>query len=279
VSPADDAIVVYTSGTTALPKGVLHGHRAPALQSWRFARELGLDREDRVWSAFPLFWTAGFAMVMGATLAAGGCLVLQEQLEPGQALGLLEAERVTCAHGWPHQLSRLEEHPDWETTDLSSLRRVEAIGSFARHKTVTLGDTWSPRAAYGLSETFTIVSSTPAGAPAEDRAGHQGGMLPGNAVRILDPDSGEPQPPGVDGLIAVKGPTLMKGYLKVLPEECFDADGFFRRFLRGRIATYKRPRRVLFFDDEQLSLTGNAKIRAQALRQLALERMGQEIRE
>jgi acyl-CoA synthetase (AMP-forming)/AMP-acid ligase II len=292
-------------------------------------------------------------MVMGATLAAGACLVLQEQFEPGPALRLLEAERVTCAHGWPHQLARLEEHPDWETTDLSSLRHVEAISPFARHKTVRVAAAWSPRAAYGLSETFTIVSSTPADAPDEDRAGHQGPILPGNAVRILDPETGEPQDAGDDGLIAVKGQTLMKGYLKVLPEECFDADGFFRTgdagfvdeqgrlhwtgrtseliktgganvspvevetallahpglkaalvvgvpdprlgdivvvcavardgvaldekdvrgFLRGRVAAYKLPRRVLFFAEEQLSLTANAKIRTEALRALALERI------
>jgi len=70
-SPFDDAIVIYTSGSTGVPKGVLHGHRAAALQCWRFAQQLCLDPSVRVWSAFPFFWTAGFCMVMGGTLAAG----------------------------------------------------------------------------------------------------------------------------------------------------------------------------------------------------------------
>ena len=93
----DDALVVYTSGSTGKPKGVLHAQRAAALQSWRFVQHLRLDPTRRVWSAFPFFWTAGYCMVMGATLAAGACLVLQELFEPGDALALLEAERVTHA--------------------------------------------------------------------------------------------------------------------------------------------------------------------------------------
>src|SRR5205807_7159907 len=62
VSPFDDALIVYTSGTTARPKGALHAHRSPTLQSRRFAEQLCLDDEVRTWSAFPFFWTAGFCM-------------------------------------------------------------------------------------------------------------------------------------------------------------------------------------------------------------------------
>jgi len=353
VSPFDDALVIYTSGSTGVPKGVLHAQRPPALQSWRFAQQLCLDPSVRVWSAFPFFWTAGFCMVMGATLAAGGCLVLQELFEPGAALELLEKERVTSPHAWPHQLAALEEHPDWARRDLSSLRHVVSFTALGRHPTVMAEDVWSPRAAYGLTETFTIISSVPADTPAAERDGHEGAILPGNAVRIVDRDSGAPCPTGVAGEIRVKGPTLMKGYLKVAPEETFDTDGFFatgdagfvddrgllhwagrtndliktgganvspveienellrhpdlvsalavgvphdtlgevvvvcavahpgravdedgvRAFLRGRMASYKIPRHVLFFEEHDLVLTGNAKIRAEDLRRLAADRL------
>jgi fatty-acyl-CoA synthase len=356
VSPHDDAVVIYTSGSTGRPKGVLHGHRAAALQSWRFAEQLCLDPSVRVWSAFPFFWTAGFCMVMGATLAAGGCLVLQELFEPGPALRLLEAERVTSPHAWPHQLAALEEHPDWKERDLSSLHHVEAFVSFGRHPSVDVDDVWSPRAAYGLTETFTIISSMPADTPAPERVGHEGAILPGNAVRIVDTETGEALGAGDPGEIRVKGPTLMKGYLKVAPEDVFDADGFFptgdagfvddhghlhwvgrtsdliktgganvspveierellrhpglqsasavgvphptlgelvvvcavahrgldvdessvRAFLKGSIASYKIPRRVLFFEEDDLTLTGTAKIRTDELRRLACERLAAE---
>jgi acyl-CoA synthetase (AMP-forming)/AMP-acid ligase II len=218
---------------------------------------------------------------------------------------------------------------------------------------VHVDDTWSPRAAYGLSETCTIISSLPADTPRDIREQSQGAILPGNAVRIVDRDTGDALVAGVIGEITVKGPTLMLGYVKGLPEQCFDEEGFFhtgdagyvdddghlhwtgrmtemiktgganvspveieetllrhpalwaalavgipdeklgevvvvcavahdgvhvdeddvRSFLRGRLAAYKIPRRVLFFDERELSLTGNAKIRADELRKLAMSRL------
>jgi len=108
---------------------------------------------------------------------------------------------------------------------LSSLRQVEAFSSFGRHPSVHLDDVWSPRQAFGLTETFTIISSDPADTPRHGEALHSGHILAGNAIRILDPDSGRPQPAGVMGEIAVKGPTLMKGYLKA--DSVLDDDGFF----------------------------------------------------
>jgi fatty-acyl-CoA synthase len=352
VSQTDDAVVIYTSGSTARPKGVLHSHGGAVIQCWRFARHLCVDPATRAWSAFPLFWTAGFAMIMGGTLAGGGCLVLQEHFDAGEALRLLEAERVTAAHAWPHQLGEMEDHPDWTSVDLSSLRHVEAFSSLGRHPTVRVGDAWSPRQAFGLTETFTIISSDPADTPRSGEQLHAGHILPGNAVRIIDPDDGRPQPVGGVGGIAVKGPTLMKGYLKIL-DSPFDEDGFFhtgdagfvdeenqlhwtgrtsdliktgganvspveietlllhhpglkvahaigvpdpllgeivvvcavahdaagvdeqsvRQFLKRRVAAYKIPRHVVFVDEGELSLTGNAKIRTDALRALAVRRL------
>jgi acyl-CoA synthetase (AMP-forming)/AMP-acid ligase II len=355
VSPFDDAIIIYTSGSTAMPKGVLHAHRPPSLQSWRFVRHLCLDENDRTWSPYPLFWSAGFAMVMGATLAAGGCLVLQERFEATDALAALEEERITTPFAWPHQIADLEDHPDWHRRDLSALRHIESFTGWGRHPSVR-GVLWSPRAAYGLTETFTILSSLPADTPVEERTGNQGAVLPGMHVRIIDTRSGRAQPPGEEGVIAVKGTSLMKGYLKVSPEECFDEDGYFhtgdagfvdeqgrlhwtgrtddliktaganvspveietallehpglrvalalavphttlgemvvlaavaqqgasvteadvQEFLRGRIASYKIPRRVLFFEERDLVRTGNAKIKASELRSLAIDRLAAE---
>ena len=83
ITPADHALIIYTSGTTAGPRVSCTRIERPAIQSWRFAQQLRLEPSVRVWSAFPFFWSAGLVMVMGATLAAGGCLVLQEHLRAG----------------------------------------------------------------------------------------------------------------------------------------------------------------------------------------------------
>jgi fatty-acyl-CoA synthase len=227
VHPADDGLVIYTSGTTARPKGVIHRQRAAAIQSWRFAELLGLGPDDRVWTAQPFFWTAGLAMSLGATLAAGASLHLQESFDAEAALACFEAERITTVHAWPHQEKALAEHPDAARRDLSSVRKLRATSPLARLAGIEK-DEWGPDAAYGLSETFTIVAALHAAAPAERRRACHGAVLPGNLVRILDPESGCELPRGEAGEIAVRGPTLMRGYAKVEPELVFDAEGFFR---------------------------------------------------
>jgi fatty-acyl-CoA synthase len=65
VDPSDDGLLIYTSGTTGQPKGVLHTQRAAILQSWRFAEILHLEPDDRLYTTYPFFWTAGIAMSIG----------------------------------------------------------------------------------------------------------------------------------------------------------------------------------------------------------------------
>ena len=227
IAPADDGMLIYTSGTTAHPKGVLHMQRAPVIQSWRFAEVMRLEPDDRVWTAQPFFWTAGIAMSLGATLAAGACLVLQETFEPGPALELIERERVTVLHAFPHQEKALAEHPGVAARDLSSIRKTRFHSPLARLAGIEK-DEWGVDASFGLSETFTIATMLPSDTPAEVRRGSSGRALPGMEIAIVDPESGAPRAPGEPGEIAVRGATLMRGYYKVEPEHALDAAGFFR---------------------------------------------------
>jgi len=226
VHPSDEGVLVYTSGTTALPKGVLHDQRAPILQAWRFAEMLRFGPEDRVYTTYPFFWTAGIAMSIGGAFAAGACLLLQELFEAGAALDMIEACRATAVHAWPHQQKALGEHPSAVSRDLSSVRKVDFSAPIARLAGMQR-DEYGAGASYGLSETFTLASALPADAPAAERHACNGVPLPGNRLRIVDPETGEPLPPGAEGEIALKGPTLMRGYYKVPREQVFDADGFF----------------------------------------------------
>jgi acyl-CoA synthetase (AMP-forming)/AMP-acid ligase II len=226
VTPADDALVIYTSGTTERPKGILHYQRTPLIQSARFAEAMGLSAEDRVLSSQPFFWTAGIAMSLGASFAAGACLVLQEVFEPARALELIERERITALHAWPHQEKALGEHPDAARRDLSSLTKTRFSSPLARLAGIDK-DVWGMDASYGLSETFTIAAALPADSAAELRARSSGRPLPGLELRIVQPESGAPLGTGEHGEIVVRGSTEMSGYYKVEPEDVFDADGWF----------------------------------------------------
>lgn len=224
--PSDDGMLIYTSGTTAHPKGVLHFQRAPVIQSWRFAELMGLRADDRVFTAQPFFWTAGFAMSLGATLAAGACLLLQEIFEAAAALELIEGERATVITAFPHQEKAMGEHPSAAGRDLSAIRLSRFSSPLARIAGIEK-DEWGIDASYGLSETFTIAAMLPTDTPAEVRAASSGRALAGNEIIVVDPESGERLPAGSQGEIAVRGATLMRGYYKVDPALLFDADGFF----------------------------------------------------
>ena len=234
ITASDDAMIIYTSGTTSLPKGVLHMQRAPVIQAWRFAELMGLTTDDVIYTVFPFFWTAGICMSLGAGLSAGAVVLTDEAFDPGAALARIEAERATVVHAWPHQEKEMAEHPDAKRRDLSSARKIEFSSPLAPLVGLEK-DEYSTYASYGLSETFTICSALPASTPAEIRKPTHGKPLPGMEIRIVDPDTGEALPPGTHGEIAVKGRTLMRGYHKVDPGECFDANGFFRTKDAGMI--------------------------------------------
>ncbi|MEZ5504320.1 MAG: AMP-binding protein, partial [Halioglobus sp.] len=353
VFPADDGMIIYTSGSTARPKGVLHMQRAAVIQSWRIADDLRLSPADRVWTTYPFFWSAGICMALGATLATGATLVLQETFEPAAALRCLVDERVNATQCWPHQAKAMAEHPAYATCDLSRLdKEVYRL----QPDVAAAHDLWGTQGSFGMTETFTFTANLPADSPVELRRGTAGKPLPGMHVRILDTQTGAPLPVGEEGEIAVKGLTLMRGYYKVEPEASFDDEGFYhsqdgghldeagylhwtgrlsniiktgganvspleieeallsypnlrigiafgaphpvlgevivlcavamqgqqlvedeiRAFLRGRLAAYKVPRRVLLFAESDLSFTGNQKIQAGKLIEAALARLREE---
>ncbi|MCU1357168.1 MAG: AMP-dependent synthetase and ligase, partial [Acidimicrobiales bacterium] len=235
--PADEGLVLFSSGTTAEPKGVVHNQRAATLQFWFQSGIFGRNEATRMWAALPIFWTAGLNSAMGATLAAGGCWVMQETFEAGAALALLERERVTEPYALPHQTAALAEHPAWPTTDLSSLRCVYGKSALARHPTVHGDTTWNSPVGYGLSETCAFFSAHGASTPRELLRASHGPLLPGNEARVLDPDTGRELGPDTDGELVIKGPTLMLRYLGMTPAECLDEDGWFHTGDVGRYDT------------------------------------------
>ena len=222
VSPTDLATVFFTSGTTAQAKAVAHAHGALALSGRRVGECLGVTPDDAWWGHMPLFWSGGFVIGALATMAGGGRLVLQETVEPGAALELLEAERCTIMAGW-HQAGPLLDHPDFARRRLA-LRK----GSFHVLADRLMGEGHVAVGMYGMSETATCVACARFDDPPAVRRESFGRPLPGMRVCIVDPETGTAVAPGEAGEIWVAGPTLMEGYYRVPRAETFTPDGFFR---------------------------------------------------
>lgn len=228
VSPVDPGTIIYSSGTTDRPKGVLHRQGAPTLQFWLQGGVWGRNERTRMWTALPMFWTAGLNTAMGATLATGGCWVMQETFQPAEALRLLEQERVTEPYTLPHQTAAISELPEWEAADLSSLKFVYGKSAFARHPSVKGDPGWNMPVAYGLSETCAIFATHYFNTPRDRLKESAGRLLPGNELRVVDPETGRVLGAGESGELAVRGPTLMEHYVGMTAAQCFDDDGFFR---------------------------------------------------
>jgi fatty-acyl-CoA synthase len=225
VKPADLGALFFSSGTTSKPKGILHSQRAVALQWWRWPRLMGVGADARTWTANGFFWSGNFSMVLGSALTAGGAVVLQSTFAAEEALALMEAERVTMPFAWPHQWAKLEEAPNWGDVDLSSLRYVDRGTPLARHPSVKTS--WELPPSYGTTETLTINTSFPSDTPPEIKGASHGQPLPGNTLKIVDPLTGAIVARGERGEIAIKGPTLMLGYLGMTRDEALDEEGFF----------------------------------------------------
>jgi fatty-acyl-CoA synthase len=222
VSPTDVATIFFTSGSTAQAKAVVHAHGALTTSGARVGECLGIGPGDAWWGHMPLFWSGGFVIGALATMAGGGRIVLQEQVDPGSALALLEAERCTVMAGW-HQAGPLLEHPDFPRRRLA-LRR----GSYHALAERLLGPEHLAVGMYGMSETATCVACARWDDPPAVRRETFGRPLAGMDVRIADPETGCAVAPGAQGEILVKGPTMMEGYYRVPRADTFDREGYFR---------------------------------------------------
>jgi fatty-acyl-CoA synthase len=227
VSASDPALLLFSSGSTGKPKSVLNAHRGVNIQSWRWARIYAADHPMRTWSANGLFWSGNFSLSLGGTFAAGGALILQPVFEPREAIRLMEAERVTLPYCWPHQWAQLEAQPAWEDADLSSFHYFDVDRNLRRPQKSITTQWREPRASYGSTETFTISTAYPVDTPAEIQEGNNGEALPGNTIKIVDPETGVILRRGETGELAVKGPTLMLGYIGIPRDEVLDDEGFY----------------------------------------------------
>lgn len=230
-SAADDALILYTSGSTSKPKAVQLAHYGLIENGFNIGERQGLTPKDRVLASVPMFWAYGSANALPAAFTHGATLVLQDRFEPGAALSLIETHRCTAIYTLPGMTSALIGHADFNPKRTSSLRTGLTIGNpqdFINAATI-LGAAQICNI-YGSSETYGNCCVTPHDWPLERRSACQGLPLPGVKIRIINAETGKPVAPGAPGLIEVSG-YLTNGYggqSAIHNAQVFTEDGWYR---------------------------------------------------
>lgn len=231
VGPDDTAAILFTSGTTGEPKGVMLGNEA-LLRSFDFyASNLGLRPGDRELAVPPYSHLFGMGSSMLSPLLRGAATVPFAVWDPATALHVIEHEAITAIPGAPAIFQSLLHHPDLEKFDVSSLRAavtgatvipeelvVEMRGRLGLSLVIT---------GYGMTESSGCCTYTRPGDDARTVAMTSGCPVPGVQVRVVD-DIGRDLPPGTPGEILIRGFNVMQGYFRnpAATSAAIDAEGW-----------------------------------------------------
>jgi acyl-CoA synthetase (AMP-forming)/AMP-acid ligase II len=233
VTPSDPMVIMFTSGSSGAPKGVVHSHGSAlgAVRSGLASR--CIDSDTRLYLPMPFFWVGGFGSGVLSALVAGATLITEEIPQPETTLRLLECERVTLFRGWPDQAEALARHPFRARANLSALRP----GSLEALLPVEQRAQPGARAMlFGMTEAFGPYCGYRADTDMPRSAwGSCGKPFAGVEVRITDPDSGQPVSTGSVGMIQIRGPHTLRGICRRGREELFTVDGFYPTGDLGRL--------------------------------------------
>jgi long-chain acyl-CoA synthetase len=227
--PDDDAVLVFSSGTTDRPKAVRHTHRSIGHATVHWCRALGLGRSDRFGVATPPSHILGLLNLLAAA-AAGATVRLHRRFDLEQVLSSVQSERMTLEMAVAPIAMALADHPTLEHYDLSSLRYImwgatPVTPSVAERVTARTGVRWL--AAYGASE-VPVIAANPVDEPDRWRLDSVGLPPAGVEVRTVDLETGAVLGPGETGEVQVRSESAMAGYL---PDEATAAafsDGWYR---------------------------------------------------
>ena len=224
--PAADAVLVFSSGTTGMPKAVRHTRASLGAAVGHWQNALGLTAADRMQVTTPPSHILGLLNIVTA-LETGAWLRLHRRFDLDLMLHHIEADRITVEMAVAPIALALASHPKLESYDLSSLRYImwgatPVTPSVAETVTQRTGVGWLP--AYGASE-LPVIACNPLDGPRLDSAGR---AVPGVSLRVVSLDTGEPAGPGEAGEIQARSDSLMAGYLPAEATAEAFCDGWYR---------------------------------------------------
>jgi len=231
VEPDDVADILFTSGTTGVPKGVMSAQRQTigVAAAWAIGSDLGVD--DRYAVVNPFFHGFGYKAGLVTSLVAGATIYPVATLDTTALLQLIASERITVLPGVPTVFTSLLDHPDLASFDTSSLRFAIAGATTApetlfQDMAEVLGFDRVAQA-YGLSECIVATMSRP-GESLDHAKQTTGPAVANTEIRVIDPD-GVDVPTGTDGEILLRGENVMLGYYEdeAATRAAVDDDGWF----------------------------------------------------
>jgi fatty-acyl-CoA synthase len=213
----DTALILYTSGSTARPKGCLLSHAAIVTQARLLADRYQMTGLDRIWSPLPMFHVGGISPLM-AIASVGGAFLSMRKIDALQALEMMADERATISFVlFQTIIADLLQHPDFGKYDLSAIRLMVSNFSLQPPWIRELLAARIPRAVqigtYGMTETVASACTHSPDDAVDDRLSRLGRPLPGIEVRVID-EAGRDVASGTTGEVLLRGPTLCTGYYK-----------------------------------------------------------------
>jgi fatty-acyl-CoA synthase len=213
-TPDEVALMLYTSGTTAEPKGCLITHDA-AIHAWTTAADrLRITPDDRVWDPLPLFHMSCLGPLIFTT-AMGGTLITTTHFAPDAALEQIEEERATWLYSvFPPITMALLTDPSFGSRDLSRVRGLLNVAPPDTMRLIQAGFAGAVNVGghFGMTEMSGAITCNEWEATPDEQAETHGAPLPETEVRAVDPESGAERPPCVPGELLVRGRGLFRGY-------------------------------------------------------------------
>ena len=234
VQPDDVCNMQYTSGTTGFPKGVMLTHYNVVNNGKCIGDRLGLSTADRMMVQVPMFHCFGMVLTMTSSMTHGATLCPLPYFSAKSSLACINQERITCFNGVPTMFIAMFNHPDYRKTDFSHMRTGIMAGAGCPPELMRRAAQPDEMNMRGIVSVYGQTESSPGSTmsawtdPLDLRTNTVGYDFPHVECKIIDPETGEEVPDGVNGEFCSRGYNTMKGYYK-MPEatrDTVDAEGW-----------------------------------------------------